>query len=132
MSSPPSTKFQLWPQMTLTCLTLWVLSCLILIPICWEIRNSTLGSLYLHLEYLKNSSRVEYWSLIESKEKQIELYLRVLLPAVTLLFFSLIITKKLLWVSGGREMARHLSGPKLLVEKDAIRHAKAMHRSEVR
>lgn len=132
MSTPPSTRFQLWSQMVFVCASIWVMSCSLLIPIIWEIGNTTLGPFYLHTDLLVNTSWQEYWELIKLENEQRQFYLRALLPSVALLILSMLITRKLLWVSGGREMARHIKGPILLKGEDAIHHANTMRKSEVK
>lgn len=132
MSTPPSIRFQLWSQMIFICASIWVMSLSLVIPFIWEIENKSFGHFYQHTDFLFNTSWQEYWELIEIEKEQNQFYLRALLPAGVLFILSIFITRKLLWVSGGREMARHISGPILLVGKHAIRHANAMHKSEIK
>tara|TARA_R110001583_G_C5665631_1_gene410089 strand:- start:5065 stop:5394 length:330 start_codon:yes stop_codon:yes gene_type:complete len=108
------------------------MSCSLAIPIIWGIGDNTLDPFYLQTDLLIQTTWQEYWDSIEQEKEQFQFYLRAPLPAASLLALSVFITRKLLWIPGGREMARHISGPILLEGKAAISHANAMHKSEAR
>ncbi|TOK36569.1 hypothetical protein CGI20_17325 [Vibrio parahaemolyticus] len=58
--------------------------------------------------------------------------MHISLPLITAAIVACYLTKKLLWVDGGRENLVHIKGPKLYQGQSAIKHATSNHKKDLR
>lgn len=128
MNNQPSVRYQLWPQILLLTLAIWIASSVLVIRYTWSFGDLELGPISGHFIYLWDHSWKQYMREIIDARIHFHIIARFGLPCFLLLAASFCFSLKLLWKRGGRELAHHVSGPILLEGKQAIRHARYMSR----
>lgn len=144
MNSPSHSRFQLWPQIILVFLALSVTLSYALISVTWSwFEQPSWGTFDDHLPYILNarwylvpfttpSDWHSYLHMLSKYGLQYRFIAHTTTPILFSAFLSFYITKKALWVEGGRQYLVHISGPKLYTEKQAVSHAKKMHKKDLR
>lgn len=144
MSQSPNSKYQLWPQMIVSYLILWGLLSFCLAHLTWTWgEEPSWGSFDMHFSSIKHAFWLlfpvkstegwyQYWYLLDEYDLRTKFYIHVSLPLVTASVFAYYLTKKLLWVKGGRENVVHIKGPKLYQGKNAIKHAASNHKQDLK
>ncbi|MGR5545436.1 type IV secretion system DNA-binding domain-containing protein [Vibrio sp. PNB22_2_2] len=144
MSHSPNSKYQLWPQMVVFYLMLWGLLFFGLAYLTWTWgEEPSWGSFDMHFASIKHAFGLlvpvkstdrwyQYWYLLDEYDLRTKFYIHVSLPFVTASIFAYYLTKKLLWVKGGRENVVHIKGPKLYQGKQAIKHASSNHKQDLK
>jgi len=144
MNSSHSYKYQQWLPMTIFFILAFLSSTYFSTKLTWGLFNENdWGDFDRHLPYIKNffwlifplknaSQWNLYWMHIKDENLEFSLYLHLTIPFLMSLGFSIFVTKKILWVKGGRDNIIHIKGAKLYCDETAIAHAKKTHKRELK
>ena len=144
MSHSPNSKYQLWPQMVVFYLILWGLLFCGLVQLTWTWgEDASWGNFDMHFSSIKHAFWLlfpvqstdgwyQYWYLLDEYDLHTKFYIHISLPLITAAIVACYLTKKLLWVDGGRENLVHIKGPRLYHGQNAIKHATSNHKKDLR
>ncbi len=129
---------QLWPQIVLVGSVTFVVAFIALLNLTWSI-GTKWEPLDVHFHFWMHATLrlilgdfnpwMLYWW--ELGNHQLDFVLRIAAPAVTALAVSFFLTRKLLYVPGGRDDCIHISGPELVKGRKAKHEAQRALRKSI-
>jgi len=143
MINTPNSKFQVWIQMLFCFFIMMVPLFYYVMKFTWSIGESeSWGSFALHSPPLMDTFFLvvpmqdpvvwfEYWNVLGEQELRYKFTIHTIFPFVLSIAISFYLTKKLLWVEGGREFCVHIKGPKLYIGRNAIKHAAISQKEDI-
>ena len=144
MSRPGGIRYQLWPQLAFVFVMFFVAASWALLNLTWSWGSpDSWGTFKDHQRYLLSAFGYlvpflsgedwnRYWNTLAEHHLIETFIVHLMAPLIASAALAWYLAKRLLWVDGGRELLVHIKGPKLLQGSEAIRHAKKMHRIDLR
>lgn len=144
MSRPGGIRYQLWPQLIFVFVILFLPSSWGLLHHTWTWGSpNNWGEFQEHKPYLfsaigyivpllSTEAWQKYWLALADQQLTGIFLAHLAAPLIISATLAYFITKRLLWVEGGRETLLHIKGPRLLQGAKAIQHARSMHRLDLK